>query len=271
MHFDKIIMNPPYNGNLHLKILQEAMKHGDEIVNLSPIRWLQDPIAEYNEGEKEKIKHIKTLDAIDATTTSNLFGDIDKVVGIYHIFTKFEENFDLASFQNSVLIKMKNYDCCRNHEVFNELNGILVRCDYFGGCKRRKGSNRTNALSIVQGHKEFCHYALSMVYKNGYSVENGKFWTENRMPGAGNKIKEVGTPIPSAIRFDTEEEAKNFEAYTKTKFAYYIVGTARDIEVSAGKFLPFMPTYTHPWTDKDLYEYFGLNEEEIKEIECSIK
>ena len=36
MRFDKIIMNPPYNGNLHLKILQEAIKHSDDVVNLSP-------------------------------------------------------------------------------------------------------------------------------------------------------------------------------------------------------------------------------------------
>ena len=38
MHFDKIIMNPPYDGSLHLKILSEAIKHGTEVVNLSPIR-----------------------------------------------------------------------------------------------------------------------------------------------------------------------------------------------------------------------------------------
>ena len=37
------------------------------------------------------------------------------------------------------------------------------------------------------------------------------------------------------------------------------------------EYVPFMPTYTHPWTDEMLYEYFGLNEDEIKEIECSIK
>ena len=47
MNFDHIIMNPPYNRNLHLKILQEAMKHSNDVVNLSPIRWLQDPLADY--------------------------------------------------------------------------------------------------------------------------------------------------------------------------------------------------------------------------------
>ena len=29
----------------------------------------------------------------------------------------------------------------------------------------------------------------------------------------------------------------------------------------------WLSDYTHPWTDEMLYEYFGLNEEEIKEIE----
>lgn len=37
------------------------------------------------------------------------------------------------------------------------------------------------------------------------------------------------------------------------------------------KYLPFMPTYTHPWTDEMLYEYFDLTEDEIKEIEQEIK
>jgi hypothetical protein len=261
-------MNPPYDKNLHLKILQEAIKHSDDVVNLSPIRWLQDPLAK-REDWADIIQRIKSIDVVDAKTASDLFGDIDKVLGVYHI-TSDTEPFDVSQLQNKILIKMLQYDSCFAHEDFNKLDGIRVRCDYFGGAKGRKGSNRTNAASISQGIKEFCHYALSMIYDNGYSVENGKFWTENRMPGAGNKVKEVGTPIPSSIKFDTDGEAKNFEAYTKTKFAYYIVGTARSIEASAGKFLPFMPTYKHPWTDEMLYEYFALTDEEIQEIEKCI-
>jgi type I restriction-modification system DNA methylase subunit len=44
--FDHIIMNPPYSRNLHLKILSNALDYSDDIVNLSPVRWLQDPLAE---------------------------------------------------------------------------------------------------------------------------------------------------------------------------------------------------------------------------------
>ena len=42
-------MNPPYDGNLHLQILKEAhcqISKKGEIISLSPIRWLQDPLAE---------------------------------------------------------------------------------------------------------------------------------------------------------------------------------------------------------------------------------
>lgn len=37
-----------------------------------------------------------------------------------------------------------------------------------------------------------------------------------------------------------------------------------------GYAIPFMSTYTHPWTDEMLYEHFGLTEDEIKEIENEI-
>ena len=69
----------------------------------------------------------------------------------------------------------------------------------------------------------------------------------------------------------TEEEAYNFQAYTKTKFFKYIYSIMKTDQNVPLKYLPFMPTYTHPWTDEMLYEYFGLTEDEVKEIEQEIK
>ena len=76
-------MNPPYMRNLHLKILAEAIKHlKDEksvCVNLSPVRWLQDPLAKYKKAsdlkrfEESVAKHIESLDIIDATKAQSLF------------------------------------------------------------------------------------------------------------------------------------------------------------------------------------------------------
>ena len=91
MKFDHIIMNPPYCRNLHLKILNEAIHHSDDIVNLSPIRWLQDPLAEYKRNSdfkrfKEIRERIESIDVISAKDASDLFSTSFVMnLGVYHI------------------------------------------------------------------------------------------------------------------------------------------------------------------------------------------
>ena len=84
MKFDCIIMNPPYQRNLHLKILEKAISmlkdENSVCVNLSPIRWLQDPLAKYKKGsdlkrfEESVAKHIEQLNAIKSSEAQALFG-----------------------------------------------------------------------------------------------------------------------------------------------------------------------------------------------------
>ena len=83
MKFDCIIMNPPYQKNLHLKILAEAIKHlkDDEskVINLSPVRWLRDPLAKYKKNsdyhrfEESVAKHIETFNIIESAESNNIF------------------------------------------------------------------------------------------------------------------------------------------------------------------------------------------------------
>ena len=78
MKFDHIIMNPPYCRNLHLKILNEAICYSDDIVNLSPIRWLQDPLAEIKKCSDfkkfENIRdHIESIDIVSSLDAQQAF------------------------------------------------------------------------------------------------------------------------------------------------------------------------------------------------------
>lgn len=41
-------MNPPYKGYLHLEIITKVLPKGDKIVNLSPIRWIEETISKFN-------------------------------------------------------------------------------------------------------------------------------------------------------------------------------------------------------------------------------
>ena len=69
--------------------------------------------------------------------------------------------------------------------------------------------------------------------------------------------------------FSSSEEAENFRKMTETKMYRFCVKTLINNEnfMSYYRFFFNAPTYTHPWTDEMLYQYFGLTEEEIKTVE----
>ena len=79
MNFDHIIMNPPYNGSLHLKILKEAIKHSKEVVNLSPANQMFSGvrlIKDHSEIKKnpELVQNIQDVDLIKPEEASAMFG-----------------------------------------------------------------------------------------------------------------------------------------------------------------------------------------------------
>lgn len=73
--------------------------------------------------------------------------------------------------------------------------------------------------------------------------------------------------------FKTEKEAKNLAGYMRTKFFRFLVGlrkNTQDVIRERFSFVPKLPM-SITWTDKKLYEHFGLTEEEIKFIETMIR
>ena len=253
----KIIMNPPYNRNLHLKILQEAIKHSDEIVNLSPIRWLQDPLAEYKKNSDFKKfedirKRIENIDIIPTEIANRLF-DIGLLqpLGIYHITRKggwkpFEERELIKRCYNLI----KNNLCKIDH---NMKDGWRVRVSIISNNNHRTGAPNNLGKLII--------------FKDG--MRDGSPWYEFYQK---NKWSKATPEITDSIRFNSKEEAQNFiESVENTKFGkWYEAHIITDMNISNDNIL-WLSDYTHPWTDEMLYEYFNLTEEEIKEIECSIK
>lgn len=73
--------------------------------------------------------------------------------------------------------------------------------------------------------------------------------------------------------FDTEIEAKNFLNFLIGKFARYMLRTTfSSVHLSKNNFI-FVPAmdFTEEWTDKKLYKYFDLNEDEIDLIETTMR
>ena len=73
--------------------------------------------------------------------------------------------------------------------------------------------------------------------------------------------------------FDDYETAKNCQEYYATKFVrFLLLQCLSSINISRDRFA-FVPLqdFSRKWTDEDLYEKYGLNEEEINLIESMIK
>ena len=246
MKFDHIIMNPPYCRNLHLKILNEAINHSDDIVNLSPIRWLQDPLAEYKRNSDfNKFKcireRIESIEVIDAATSTGLFGAAMWTdLGVYHLNK--DGGFDYKKllkhlwFVNKVILKVK--DNIKDHST---REGI---CDF---------SSPYIKISGLHGHQgcrdfyEFTSPKLDIVKSD--KISSGHF----------------------TVNFKTEDESINFFNSLQTKFYKFInICIKRDMHIP-WKYTPWLCDYTYPWTDADLYKYFELTEDEIAIIESEIK
>ena len=236
MKFDHTIMNPPYCRNLHLKILNEVIKYSDDIVNLSPIRWLQDPLAEYKKNSDwkkfENVRnHTESVEVIDAAAANKLFNIKFGALGIYHVTKNggWVNNINnINSFAYKVLQKAADksiMDIATEEGWRGEYKGI------FGVINSHYGDTK--------------HFI-----KNDYSL-----FCEGRYTNT-NKV----------LFFNTEQERQAMFSYLSSKL---INAFAREVRVNQRvpwQFVPVLPDYTRPWTDKDLYEYlFGLVAEKGKE------
>jgi hypothetical protein len=236
-------MNPPYDKNLHLKILREAIKHGDEIVNLSPIRWLQDPLAEYKRGSDWKKfgdvrERIESLEVIEGEEANKLFGIQHSDLGIYHITNNakgFHRETDYSSIMKKIVTKANKLSF--KNKLTTDRSGIFIDVlDLYGGVIG-KGSGFVKPL----------HYER----KESSTSKGDNTW--------------------HCIKFATIEEAENFYDTCNTKMYYFIFKKVRSYLRLLMEYVPFLPTYKKQWTDADLYEYFNLTPEEIKIIEEEMK
>ena len=73
--------------------------------------------------------------------------------------------------------------------------------------------------------------------------------------------------------FKTEAEMMNCWSYIKTKFFRALVGAKKNDQGTASGVYQYVPLqdFSKPWTDKELYEKYGLDQKEIDFIESNVE
>jgi len=248
--FDVAIMNPPYDKSLHLKILEKVIPIANKVVNISPIRWLQDPLAkykkhsDYNSYENSIAKKIDDLIIVPAKLAQQLFTstvmNID--LGITIIGRGGYDYNALSS--NSILNKvLKNRKLCNIES--NKKDGWRVRMPSILGGKSGGSGNRKLGLS---------GFGKLLYFYNG--IKENKPWYDWYVK---NQYSKTTDTITSSIKFSSEQCCINFiNSVQNTNFGKYITHKLiTDVNVSNLVVL-FMHSYQHPWTDKRFCNYFGI-------------
>ena len=236
MKFDVAIMNPPYDGNLHLKILEKVIPVADKVVNISPIRWLQDPLAKYKpkkDNLPEKYKNIlsalESLTIIPASDANKLFNINWGDLGIYVIDKNCKNPYQIIEHPGVKIVdKIQFNKSCSLRDVMCNEKGI-----YF--CPI------THAMRAVN-----CAHGYTILFTdNGPYAKSG--WTKD----AGNNYH--------FINLNSKNEVDNFKKYVTTKSVRFICKlVALGGMGGQNNLIPYMPDYTQPWTDKRFCEYFGI-------------
>ena len=244
MKFDCIIINPPYQRNLHLKILAEAIKHlKDEksvCVNLSPVFMRKNELNQLRSIKEFLFKRI-------ISQTEQSASEMDKVFGIYG-------TADLA-----VTVFSKEPQA-----------GVAFPTDTVEQQIVAKIRNRHKAKSI-----------RTMIWKTNGQFEvpvQGDYGYAKRWH---NTLETMFSGNPNAkMKFASKEEADNFVKTTTTtniyKFMYVV-----DDKAAIPAHLPFIGNaintrtglkgYQGEWTDDDLYKLFEISPAEQKVIEDTME
>lgn len=259
--FDIILMNPPYDKNLHLKFLRKCINFAINIVNISPARWLQDPFAKDKRSTlkqyEDVAQHIESVDILNDKLKGQFDISAYSDLGIY-ILKDYKTNFDYKNFwettrtdaEKSIIQKV-----CFSHKTkyisevveYGKRDGIRVMIGDIGG-------NR-GTLPVYK----------DIVYTIDGNVGD-KDWTECK--NMGGYVKPKNSPLPKSIKFDTAAEAENFwKSYRELKFFNVLCNITIQQQHIQLNVLPFLKNYKKEITDNDMFNLFELTDDEIQFIE----
>ena len=251
MKFDCIIMNPPYDGQLHLKIFEEAIKHLSKdgvCVSLSPTPWLAKfnvnrPMAKYRKVFNGKIKHIEVIDHATANAMFSTGNSIEEL-GIYTVKNDDSTPVDLMNY---------GFNNAAEKSLYDKISKTTTeKCLTFSQCiSQGKGS---------QGGKLVKDYEV-----NVYTWHGGKT-CKDAVIRIDNKKRSF------VLYFNSQVEHDNFINSLDTVFMnwyYRMFIVPGDCKIRNYMFI--MSDYTQPWDDARFYKFFNITPEEQKIIEETIE
>ena len=277
MKFNFILMNPPYSSNLHISILDVARNNFSNVcVNLSPVRWLQDPLAEYKQGTdwkkfggvREQISSLDVILAADANEHFDIGGAVD--LGIYKLSET--GGFDCKSLHDPIIQKV--LDSGLYGVPFVKYNKSEHKLPYFViknfACVHPERKNGRFLTCILKNPKlygifiddKFNGKTPCQIMEDDVHVTQGKL----------DEIRIVEFP---------KEKIKNLYDFLQLDFVGYCVMKVTIDPPVHPQFTPYVENVINPrtgkkgyesdWIDEDLCKIYNITDVEWNKMQKDVK
>ena len=266
MYFSQTVGNPPYKDKLHLEFLLKCLNISDNVKLIHPSGWLT-----------------RTSSSIEVEAKRELKGRVKKLTS-FNGFPVFN-----AEFQAPLVITeaVKEYNGQIEVHYQNTGNTYYIDSleDFPSGYwepteinialkdKIYSEANKSNLLSLRTS--DYNSVPLNLPTVCGHPVTNKVeklvgddfytfFYRNSNIYTSENKRE------GKFYSLNSEEERENLISYLKTKFARFALALNKsgnwNTVIRYIENIP-LPPLDRQWTDELVYQYYGLNQEEINSID----
>ena len=286
-HFDVIFTNPPYNDGKDIKLIQALIDNNvaNEIITVHPAGFLFN---HNNNKEIEKLKNTNTLKEVVFFWGNEMFEETQ--VNHTHCISIWNKNHnssnvtinDKAFVELNNIYNSDNFTYTTNvHEI--TIHSILSKKAYKFLKKFENCDSILNHITNVNSNKKTKFGFKLPTMRRGLDYANrnyGMFFSffGNGESAMKNALIDENDTLSDFIMthksynenypmwyFNTKEELENFINYLKLKSTRFLLSLIKhNSELNTTKFtriIPWMNDWTHHYTEKELCDMWGIDEE----------
>ncbi len=263
MKIDYIITNPPYDGDLYLKILSYIIESckDSEIISINPNRPLVEIIAvagykknsDFSKYENSVYRHIKSFKFYTKEEFDKIFNiSFGNIGAIYQI--KPEETFDVYKTVFQKINKNGDKIYRTASRIFEKvMSGSRVSHHF-------KNHENGNLVALSEAISGWSDGRVSLLSPLHLRVYNSKIEFLKYYQGT-NKDKKKQEPR-RFLNFRTRIEAQNFIDCYETDFMKIYIKLSHYNYRTLYSLLPLLDM-TQKWTNEKLCEYYNVSKEEF--------
>jgi hypothetical protein len=275
MKFDLVFSNPPYNGNVDIKILNEIIDIADEFVVVHPSTWIldsKDKAKLFSNFKTATDKKYESLHFFNGNFVFNI--DIFTPCVITHIDKKHIGNINVSYFDKTYKAE-SIFDVTKFSDKWKPLvqkfKDSILKCiaENNGHMWEKFKDNKTNNWISVQDKFLF---QLPMGRGGTYTNTDTKilrddFYTffskESSEIINKNCSDKVAFTGGTYFYFDTIDERNNFVNFLKSDFVRFCLSLSKlnkHYDRGEMELIPWLD-FTEEWDDDKLFKKFDVSEE----------